>query len=90
LQNTSKFIDGYSITQRQEDKMAKKETESAWPKGLSQPAIRALTGAGYTRLEQLANVNEKELSDLHGMGPKGIRILRAALTEKGLSFAARQ
>ncbi len=60
---------------------------NVWPKGLSQPAIRALTGAGYTHLEQLANVNETEIAELHGMGPKGIRILREALTEKGLSFA---
>jgi hypothetical protein len=72
--------------------MAKKQNqpESVWPKGMSQPSIRALTGAGYTRLEQLANVNEKEIAGLHGMGPKGIRILREALAEKGLSFAAKK
>jgi hypothetical protein len=56
------------------------------PKGLSQPAIRALTGAGYTRLEQLAGVSEAQLKQLHGMGPKGIKLLRAALEERGLSF----
>lgn len=63
------------------------QPENIWPKGLSQPAIRALTGAGYTQLEQLANVNEKDIAELHGMGPKGVRILRETLAEKGLSFA---
>ena len=59
-----------------------------FPRGLSQPALRALAGAGYTRLEQLAAVSEAELLKLHGMGPKGTRILGEALREKGLSFAA--
>ena len=54
------------------------------------PAQRALNGAGYMYLEQLTEVSEKELLKLHGMGPKAIRILRAALEERGLSFAAEQ
>jgi 3-methyladenine DNA glycosylase AlkD len=53
-----------------------------FPAGLSQPALRALAGAGYSRLDQLAKVSDAELRDLHGMGPKGIRILRAALKQK--------
>lgn len=57
------------------------------PSGLSQPAIRALTGAGYTRLEQLTKVREADVAKLHGMGPKGIETLRAALKARGLSFA---
>jgi hypothetical protein len=65
------------------------QPEAVWPKGLSQPAIRALTGAGYTHVEQLANVSEKTIAGLHGMGPKGVRILRETLAEKGLSFAAK-
>jgi predicted flap endonuclease-1-like 5' DNA nuclease len=56
------------------------------PAGLSQPAIRALNGAGYTRLEQLVKASEKELLKLHGFGPKGIRILREALAEQGKSM----
>jgi predicted flap endonuclease-1-like 5' DNA nuclease len=62
------------------------QQESDLPVGLSQPAIRALTQAGYTRLEQLANASEAELKKLHGMGPKGIRQLREALSNKGLSL----
>jgi hypothetical protein len=55
---------------------------------LSAPALRALHNAGYTHLEQLTTVTEKQLAGLHGMGPKGLRLLREALTAAGLSFAA--
>ena len=54
---------------------------------LSQPAQRALADAGYTRLEQLAKVTESELLKLHGFGPKSIRLLRADLEARDLSFA---
>lgn len=64
-----------------------KQTSSPWPLGLSNPAINALEHAGYHTLEQLTTVTEKTVLGLHGMGPKGIRILRAALAERGLSFA---
>lgn len=64
--------------------------QSDFPTGLSAPARRALDGAGYVRLEQLARVSEAELKKLHGMGPKAIDLLRAALEEKGLSFADRK
>jgi predicted flap endonuclease-1-like 5' DNA nuclease len=50
------------------------------------PATGALREAGYTRLEQLAGVPERELARLHGVGPKALRILREALAERGLSF----
>jgi hypothetical protein len=46
---------------------------------ISQSALRALHGAGFTRLEQLTKVSELELSKLHGMGPK-------ALAAKNLNF----
>jgi hypothetical protein len=58
---------------------------SNFPKGISQPAIRALAGAGYTRLEDLAGVSEGELLRLHGMGPKAIPIIQQALIERGLT-----
>ena len=63
------------------------QQESDFPPGLSAPALRALAGAGYTRLEQLSRVSEAEIKRLHGMGPKGIKLLRQALEAKGLSFA---
>ena len=62
-------------------------TQSDIPQNLGKPANRALEGAGYLRLEQVAEVSEKELMKLHGMGPKAIELLREALFEKGLSFS---
>ena len=56
------------------------------PPGLGAPAERAFAQAGYTRLEQLAEVTEKDLLRLHGVGPRSIRLLRAALDDRGLSF----
>lgn len=57
--------------------------QNNFPRGLSQPAMRALANAGYTKLDQLRRVPEAELLLLHGMGPKGVKILKAAL--KGLT-----
>jgi hypothetical protein len=54
---------------------------------LSAPALRALHGAGYTRLEQLTGATEAEISKLHGMGPNGIKQLKQALDAAGLAFA---
>ncbi len=54
---------------------------------ISQPALRALAGAGIHSLEQLTNFSEKEIEQLHGMGPKALGILREALADMGLSFA---
>lgn len=59
--------------------------DNAFPK-MSNPALRALNNAGYTRLEQLTQASETELAKLHGMGPKALGILKGALQEKGLSF----
>jgi predicted Fe-Mo cluster-binding NifX family protein len=50
------------------------------------PARRALHGAGYTRLEDLAKVTESDVMMLHGMGPNAMQVLRNALKERGLSF----
>lgn len=61
------------------------EDANGFPK-LSAPARRALAGAGYARLEQLAQVSESELKRLHGMGPSAIGALRQALQARGLSF----
>ncbi|NJN17227.1 MAG: DNA-binding protein [Oscillochloris sp.] len=63
------------------------QTDDLPPK-LAAPARRALLAAGYTRLAQLTSVREAELRTLHGMGPKALEQLRAALAAQGLSFAA--
>ncbi len=61
------------------------QDDTGFPK-LSAPARRALSGAGYTRLDQLAQVSESDLRKLHGMGPTAIAALGEALHERGLSF----
>ncbi len=50
------------------------------------PATRALTHEGYTTLKQLTKVSEAELAQLHGVGPRAIRILKEALKARGWSF----
>jgi DNA-directed RNA polymerase alpha subunit len=70
--------------------MTARKTQAAshdFPAGMSQPSLRALASAGYTHLEQLTRATEAELLALHGMGPKGIRILKSALAERRLALA---
>lgn len=59
----------------------------AFPAGVPGPALRALSAAGVSSLEQLAGWSEAELLALHGMGPKAIGLLRAGLEARGLRFA---
>ncbi len=63
------------------------DDEVGFPK-LAAPARRALSAAGYTRLDQLTQVSEADLAKLHGMGTTAIAALREALHERGLSFRA--
>ncbi|MFD4207009.1 DNA-binding protein [Micromonospora tulbaghiae] len=51
------------------------------------PATRALTTAGYTTLRQLAGVPRAELARLHGMGPKALDVIEAALDEHDLRLS---
>lgn len=50
------------------------------------PATRALASIGVTRLDQVAERSEAELLELHGFGPRALRILRDALAERGQSL----
>lgn len=61
--------------------------KSALPEKLAKPALRALTGAGYIRLDQLTELTESDVLQLHGMGPKALDQIRQALSVRGLSFA---
>ena len=63
------------------------DTKTPLPK-TSQPAERALLTIGIDHLEQLDGKSEREITNLHGMGPKAMRILKAAMNEKGLAFAS--
>ena len=64
------------------------DTPSDLPARLASPARRALHGAGYTHLAQIAQHSEAEIAALHGMGPKALGQLREALAAQGLTFAA--
>ncbi len=66
------------------------QSESDLPAKLSQPAQRALAGAGIKNLKQLTKFSEAEIKQLHGIGPNAINQLQAALAAKGLSFAEKK
>lgn len=53
---------------------------------LSAPARRALEHSEITSLQQLSKYSEKEILQLHGMGPASLSKLRMDLKESGLSF----
>ena len=54
----------------------------------SAPASRALENAGITSLEQAGAAGESALLELHGVGPKVIRILREEAAKLGIEFSA--
>jgi hypothetical protein len=51
---------------------------------ISRPANDALEAAGLRTLEDAARAGGEEVAALHGMGPKGIRILADAIDAAGL------
>ncbi len=53
---------------------------------IGKPATNALLTIGIGTLEQVKEYDEKTLSNLHGVGPKAIQILRHALAEQNWSF----
>jgi hypothetical protein len=57
------------------------------PVGLGAPATRALGSAGYDCVGDLRGVGKQRLLSLHGVGPKAIRVLEAALAERGWSLS---
>lgn len=65
--------------------MPTKKQKSDFP-NIGAPATRALEIAGYTQLKQLTKVSKEELAQLHGVGPKAIRILSEELKAKGWAF----
>lgn len=58
----------------------------AFPKGMSGPSLRALANAGIRSMADAARWRETDLAELHGMGPKALGILRAALEASGKGF----
>ena len=60
------------------------QSGDAFPRGIGNPATRALIAAGYTSVEQLSDICESDLLKLHGVGPKAIRIVKVTLAERSL------
>lgn len=59
----------------------------ALPTAIGKPATRALLLAGISNLSQVAERTEAELLELHGVGPKAVKVLAEALRESGRGFA---
>jgi len=53
---------------------------------ISAPARRALEREGIETLQQLSEMTEAEILQLHGIGPATLPKLRSALAIAGLSF----
>lgn len=56
------------------------------PDAVGKTAARQLKSVGIDSLSKVSGHTERELLAIHGVGPKAIRILAAALAERGLSF----
>jgi predicted flap endonuclease-1-like 5' DNA nuclease len=64
-----------------------RKTDVHLPRGIGAPATRALTAAGYSHLAQLDGVPADGLAQLHGVGPKALKVLQDALEQRGMSLA---
>ena len=56
------------------------------PDEIGKTAARALSVTGIASLQRVADHSRKELLAIHGVGPKAIDILAAALAARGLDF----
>ncbi|WP_438003208.1 DNA-binding protein [Sorangium sp. So ce321] len=65
----------------------REQPESALPKGIGKPATRALASVGVSRLDQVARWTEAQLLALHGVGPKAVGVIKAALEAQGKALA---
>ena len=57
------------------------------PRALGRPATAALAGHGIARLEDLAGRDRAEVAEWHGVGPKALAQLDAALAAAGAAWA---
>ena len=54
---------------------------------LAAPARRALAAAGIAGLNDLARTRAADVAALHGVGARGLEIIRQQLSVRGLTFA---
>lgn len=58
-----------------------------FPREIGRTARRELAVHGYTRFDQLTAVTSSQVLQIHGVGPKAVRILSEHLAVRGLAFA---
>ena len=56
------------------------------PPKIGKPAERALAAKGISSLNDLTCYTEKEILAWHGVGPKALNLLKAALADNKLAF----
>lgn len=66
--------------------MVAKTTQRSFPPGMSAPSLRALEAAGLRSMRDLSGWTEAELAKLHGVGPKALALLLAAMKRQGIRF----
>jgi hypothetical protein len=64
----------------------KKQRPGDFLSTLAAPARRALENEGIATVRKLSQWTERDIRQLHGMGPSTIPKLRAALKRAGLKF----
>lgn len=57
------------------------------PSNIGRPATRALHGAGLFTLAAAAAHGRSAIAELHGVGPKAVRLLEEAFEDAGLAWA---
>ncbi|GAB2660044.1 RNA polymerase alpha subunit C-terminal domain-containing protein [Flavihumibacter cheonanensis] len=65
---------------------AERKPQGGFMSELGAPARRALENAKIDSVRELARYTEKEILQLHGMGPSSLPKLKKALQQEGLNF----
>ncbi|MFD1861202.1 hypothetical protein EHW97_08615 [Aeromicrobium camelliae] len=58
-----------------------------FPNAIGRPAAAALRAHDITTYAQLAELSSDALLEMHGVGPKAVRVLSEELSARGLAFA---
>ncbi|WP_090005297.1 hypothetical protein [Lentzea albidocapillata] len=61
---------------------------SEFPRAIGKVANRELVANGYTTYDSLTEVSARTLLQIHGIGPKAVRILGEELAAQGKAYAA--
>lgn len=65
------------------------DADDEWaPLPIGEPARRALRNAGYVDLLDVTRATTEDLAGLHGMGPRGLAIIKGELAARGLELGS--